>query len=59
MKSKRFAQYVCAAILATGFGLNIQNALTGYGISEGTTSITADGGSDTCSNGCSNGSFNG
>ena len=45
MKSKRFAQYVCASILATGFGLNILNALSGYGISEGTTSITAEGGS--------------
>ena len=59
MKAKRLAQYVCAAILAFGFGLNIQNALTGYGISDGSTSITAGDDTNSGSNGSTNGSTNG
>ena len=39
------AQYCCAALVAAGIGLNIQNAIADYGIGENSNSLVATGGS--------------
>ena len=44
MKTKRIAQLCCAALVAAGIGLNIQNALTDYGMNENSLSLVAAGG---------------
>ncbi len=44
MKTKRIAQLCCAALVAAGIGLNIQNALTDYGLNENSLSLVAAGG---------------
>lgn len=49
MKKKRIAQYCCAALVLVGMGLNIQNALTGYGLGENTLSLVASSGSENAS----------
>lgn len=54
MNKKRIAQYCCAALVAAGVGLNIQNALENYGIGENSLSLVAIGGSDSNSNSNSN-----
>jgi hypothetical protein len=41
MKKKRIAQYCCAALVAAGIGLNIQNAIADYGIDGNTFSLVA------------------
>ena len=46
MKTKRIAQLCCAALVAAGIGLNIQNALTDYGMSSNLLSLVATGGSN-------------
>ena len=38
MKKKRIAQYCCAALVAAGIGLNIQNTIADYGIGENSPS---------------------
>lgn len=45
MNRKRIAQYCCAALVAAGVGLNIQNAIENYGISENSISLVAVPGS--------------
>jgi len=45
MKTKRIAQLCCAALVAAGIGLNIQNAIANYGIGENSCSLVAIGGS--------------
>ena len=37
MKTNRFFKYCCIALVAVGFGLNIQNAIENYGIGENST----------------------
>ena len=34
MKKNKIAQYCCIALVAVGFGLNIQNAIENYGLGE-------------------------
>ena len=51
MKKKKIAQYCCAALVLAGMGLNIQNALTGYGLGENTLSLVATGGSGSSGSG--------
>jgi len=46
MKTKRIAQLCCAALVAAGIGLNIQNALTDYGMNSDLLSLVATGGSN-------------
>lgn len=46
MNKKRIAQYCCAALVAAGLGLNIQNAIADYGIGENSLSLVAVGGSN-------------
>ena len=41
MNKKRMAQYCCAALVAAGIGLNVQNALSDYGIGENSLSLVA------------------
>jgi hypothetical protein len=68
MKKNKIAQYCCIALVAVGFGLNIQNAIENYGLGEDSHSLVADGDSSTgsdsssgpdTSNGDSNGNSNG
>ena len=54
MNKKRIAQYCCAALVAAGIGLNIQNAIADYGIGENSLSLVAVGGSGSGSNSNSN-----
>lgn len=54
MNKKRTAQYCCAALVAAGIGLNIQNAIADYGIGENSLSLVADPGSGSNSNSNSN-----
>lgn len=54
MNKKRIAQYCCAALVASGIGLNIQNALSDYGISENSLSLIAVPGSGSGSSSNSN-----
>lgn len=58
MKKKRIAQYCCAALVASGIGLNIQNALADYGIGVNSLSLVAVGGSNSGSNSNSNSNSN-
>ena len=46
MKTRRIAQLCCAALVAAGIGLNIQNALTDYGMNSDLLSLVATGGSN-------------
>ena len=57
MNKKRIAQYCCAAIVAAGIGLNIQNALADYGIGKNSLSLIAIGGSGSGSSGSSSGDY--
>ena len=41
MKKKKIAQLCCAALVAAGVGLNIQNALTDYGMCRNSLSLVA------------------
>ena len=59
MNRKRIAQYCCAALVAAGIGLNIQNAIADYGIGENSLSLVATGGSGSGSSGSSSGSSSG
>lgn len=43
MKKKRIAQLCCAALVVAGVGLNIQNALTDYGMNKNSLSLVAGG----------------
>lgn len=55
MKTRKIALLSCAALVATGIGLNIQNALADYGIGENSFSLVAVGsGSNSNSNWNSN-----
>ncbi len=45
MRTKRIAQLCCAVLVAAGIGLNIQNALTNYGMNSNMLSLVATGGS--------------
>ncbi|MBQ7685803.1 MAG: hypothetical protein IJT28_01060 [Bacteroidaceae bacterium] len=56
MKQKRIAQYCCAALVLVGMGLNIQNALTGYGLGENSLSLVATGGSGSSGSNSNSGS---
>lgn len=56
MKSKKIALFSCAALVAAGIGLNIQNALADYGIGENSLSLVAGTGSNSGSNYNSNSS---
>lgn len=58
MDKKKVAQYCCAALVAVGIGLNIQNALSDYGIGENSFSLVAVGGSNSGSNSNSNSNWN-
>ena len=51
MKTKRIAQLCCAVLVAAGIGLNIQNALTNYGMNSNMLSLVATGGSGSNSGG--------
>ena len=44
MKTNRFFKYCCIALVAVGFGLNIQNAIENYGIGENSLSLVATNG---------------
>ena len=55
MNKKRIAQYCCAALVAAGIGLNIQNALADYGIGKNSLSLIAIGGSGSGSSSSSSG----
>lgn len=55
MQKKKIAQYCCAALVAAGIGLNIQNAIADYGMKENSFSLVAVGGTNTGSNSNSNG----
>lgn len=55
MKIKRIAQYCCAALVALGIGLNIQNAFADYGINENSYSLVAS--EETGTEPCSTSSF--
>ena len=46
MKKKRIAQLCCAALVAAGVGLNIQNALSDYGMNKNSLSLVAVGGQE-------------
>ena len=59
MNKKRIVQLCCAALVASGIGLNIQNAIAGYGIGENSLSLVATGGSGSGSSGSSSGSSSG
>lgn len=50
MKKKRIAQYCCAALVAAGIGLNIQNAIADYGIGKNSFSLLAGDESNSGSN---------
>lgn len=54
MNKSRIAQYCCAALVAAGVGLNIQNAIADYGIGENSFSLVAGPGSNSGSNSNSN-----
>ena len=54
MNKKRIAQLCCAALVASGIGLNIQNAIADYGIGENSLSLVAGPGSNSGSNSNSN-----
>lgn len=56
MNRKRIAQYCCAALVAAGVGLNIQNAIADYGIGQNSFSLVAGPGSNSGSNSNSNSS---
>ncbi|MBO6124575.1 MAG: hypothetical protein J6P55_01770 [Bacteroidaceae bacterium] len=58
MKSKKIALFSCAALVAAGIGLNIQNALANYGIGENSLSLVAGPGSNSGSNSNSNSNSN-
>ncbi len=58
MKTNKIALLCCAVIVAAGFGLNIQNALSDYGISEESLSLVAIPGSGSNSNSNSNSNTN-
>ena len=58
MKSKKIAFFSCAALVAAGIGLNIQNAIADYGIGENSFSLVAVGGSNSGSNSNSNSNTN-
>ena len=49
MNRKRIAQYCCAALVAAGIGLNIQNATVNYGINANRLALMAVGGSNSAS----------
>ncbi len=55
MQKKRIALFSCAALVAAGIGLNIQNAIADYGIGENALSLVAvgTGGSGSGSSGSS------
>ena len=59
MNKKKIAQFCCAALVAAGVGLNIQNAIADYGIGENSLSLVATGGSGSGSFGSSSGSSSG
>ena len=50
MNRKRIAQCCCAALVAAGIGLNIQNAIADYGIGQNSLSLVAGPGSNSNSN---------
>ena len=58
MNRKRIAQYCCAALVAAGVGLNIQNAIVDYGIGLNSLSLVAGPGSNSDSNSNSNSNSN-
>lgn len=43
MNKKKIVQFCCAALVASGIGLNIQNAILDYGLSRDNNSILAAG----------------
>lgn len=59
MKKNKIALFSCAALVAAGIGLNIQNALADYGIGENSFSLVAGPGSNSGSNSNSNSNSNG
>jgi hypothetical protein len=58
MNRKRIALYCCAALVASGIGLNIQNAIADYGIGQNSLSLVAGPGSNSGSNSNSNSNSN-
>lgn len=50
MNKKRITQYCCAALVAAGIGLNVQNAIADCGIAENSLSLVAGPGSSSGSN---------
>lgn len=58
MKTNKIALFSCAALVAAGIGLNIQNAIADYGIGENSFSLVAVGGSNSGSNSNSNSNSN-
>ncbi len=58
MNKKRIVQFCCAALVASGIGLNIQNAIADYGIAENSLSLVAGPGSNSGSNSNSNSNSN-
>ena len=58
MNKKRIVQLCCAALVVSGIGLNIQNAIAGYGIGENSLSLVAGPGSNSGSNSNSNSNSN-
>ena len=54
MNKNKIAQYCCAALVAAGIGLNIQNAIADYGIGKNSFALVAVGDSNSGSNSNSN-----
>jgi len=58
MNKKRIVQLCCAALVVSGIGLNIQNAIADYGIGQNSLSLVAGPGSNSGSNSNSNSNSN-
>ena len=56
LKNRKKAIVLCAAFVAAGVGMNVQNAIAGYGMDQDVVSLVASGSSNSGSNGSSNSS---
>ena len=54
LKNRKKAIVLCAAFVAAGVGMNVQNAIAGYGMDQDVVSLVASGSSNSGSNGSSN-----
>lgn len=54
IKNRKKVIVLCAAFVAAGVGMNVQNAIAGYGMNQDVVSLVASGSSNSGSNGSSN-----